>query len=320
MTSVPTPPPKQQWEKVKCSRLSYSGSNFAIDDKGILTADCTYYDTTVDDSSNSPGEFRKKYSSLNLSEILGWSTTAPAHFVWSGKEYNNRGFLASWKNGGELQVQVEKWSQKVCLWAEMGEGGDDKYTRAGIDLQERIVIVDGQLQYVRNGLTLNDGRTMHGPLTEFMTISYPDCEGVIEPTGSTTSLPADFVRGLTIQNTKDNILFDTKEYRSEAYVGGGVTVKDGQEVTDYTRYLGASVTATGIGDLGYGTHISARADLVDGRIGALSGRLGVGIDTGVQTKDSSVRAEILGTGFTLGRKVGVSVLGIDFEIDFGRLG
>jgi hypothetical protein len=48
-------------------------------------------------------------------------------------------------------------------------------------------------------------------------------------------------------------------------------------------------------------------------------KLGLSASTGVGVRDDSVEVKALGTGITLGRKVGISVLGSSFGIDFGRL-
>ena len=47
--------------------------------------------------------------------------------------------------------------------------------------------------------------------------------------------------------------------------------------------------------------------------------LGVGLDTGGGIKDDSLEVKALGCGVTVGRKVGISVFGASFGIDFGKL-
>ena len=104
----------------------------------------------------------------------------PAQFLWSGKEYTNQNFLARGKPGGELKILFDAGSSDtVCLFAEMTDSGDGTYKQTKIDLQERIIIANGELRYVRNGLTLKDGRAMHGALTNFLKSGNLAYEGAI---------------------------------------------------------------------------------------------------------------------------------------------
>lgn len=47
--------------------------------------------------------------------------------------------------------------------------------------------------------------------------------------------------------------------------------------------------------------------------------LGVGLDTGIGIKDDSFSVELEGCGFTIGRKIGISVFGASLSLDFGGL-
>lgn len=67
-----------------------------------------------------------------------------------------------------------------------------------------------------------------------------------------------------------------------------------------------------------GLGIGISANLIDGKASVFDFTLGVGLDTGVGIEDDSFTFEALGCGFTLGRKVGISVLGSSFGVDFGR--
>lgn len=67
-----------------------------------------------------------------------------------------------------------------------------------------------------------------------------------------------------------------------------------------------------------GLGIGLSANLVNASASVFDLTLGVGVDTGVGIKDDSFTAEVLGCGITLGRKVGISVLGSSFGVDFGR--
>ena len=67
-----------------------------------------------------------------------------------------------------------------------------------------------------------------------------------------------------------------------------------------------------------GLGIGLSANLVHATGSVFDIVLGVGLDTGFGVKDDSITAEVLGCGITLGRKVGISVFGSSFSIDFGR--
>ena len=69
--------------------------------------------------------------------------------------------------------------------------------------------------------------------------------------------------------------------------------------------------------LGAGVDVSA--NLFSTKASVFDCTLGVGASTGGGVKDDSVKVEVLGTGITVGRKIGISVLGSSFGIDFGRL-
>lgn len=67
-----------------------------------------------------------------------------------------------------------------------------------------------------------------------------------------------------------------------------------------------------------GIGVGLSANLINANASVFDLTLGVGVDTGVGIKDDSFTAEVLGCGITLGRKVGISVLGSSFGVDFGR--
>ena len=75
---------------------------------------------------------------------------------------------------------------------------------------------------------------------------------------------------------------------------------------------GAWASAAGVG-------VDASVNLVDMKASVFDGKIGLSAKTGVGVKDDSVEVKAFGTGITLGRKVGISVLGTSFGIDFGRL-
>ena len=65
--------------------------------------------------------------------------------------------------------------------------------------------------------------------------------------------------------------------------------------------------------------VGAELKLVGGSVSIFDLKLALGVDTGIGIKDDSIQVHALGTGFTIGRKVAISVAGSEFGIDFGRL-
>ena len=59
--------------------------------------------------------------------------------------------------------------------------------------------------------------------------------------------------------------------------------------------------------------------LVGGQVSIFNFKLGAGVSTGAGIKDDSVSVKVLGCGVTVGRKVGISVFGSEFGVDFGKL-
>ena len=70
--------------------------------------------------------------------------------------------------------------------------------------------------------------------------------------------------------------------------------------------------------VGAGTGVALSLNLIDAKASVFDLTLGVGADTGAGIEDDSLNIEFLGTGITVGRKVGISVLGNSVGIDFGR--
>uniref|UniRef100_UPI0037E7CB05 bifunctional protein GlmU-like n=1 Tax=Semicossyphus pulcher TaxID=241346 RepID=UPI0037E7CB05 len=52
--------------------------------------------------------------------------------------------------------------------------------------------------------------------------------------------------------------------------------------------------------------------------GLVTGTVGLAADTGFGISKSGLEAKVLGTGFSIGRKTGISLFGSGFEIDFGK--
>jgi len=69
-----------------------------------------------------------------------------------------------------------------------------------------------------------------------------------------------------------------------------------------------------------GSYIGADASalLITGSASAFSFSLGLGVSTGIGIKDDSFSFKVAGVGFTIGRKVGISVFDNEIAIDFGK--
>ena len=63
----------------------------------------------------------------------------------------------------------------------------------------------------------------------------------------------------------------------------------------------------------------AKVCVAGGTASALEVNVGLGISTGAGVKDDSLSFKICGTGFTLGRKVGLSLLDNEVVLDLGKL-
>lgn len=68
-------------------------------------------------------------------------------------------------------------------------------------------------------------------------------------------------------------------------------------------------------------HVEAQAAirLAGGSVAALDVNVGLGVSTGAGMKDDSLMVKALGTGFTVGRKVGLSFLDNEISVDLGKL-
>lgn len=69
---------------------------------------------------------------------------------------------------------------------------------------------------------------------------------------------------------------------------------------------------------GAGAGVCISANLINAQASVFDLTLGIGLSTGVGIKDDSLHFTFLGSGFKLGRKVGVSAFDNYFGIDFGR--
>ena len=57
---------------------------------------------------------------------------------------------------------------------------------------------------------------------------------------------------------------------------------------------------------------------VDADVGPLHVKAGVGVGTDIGYKDGSISGHIAGCGITIGKKIGISVLGNELALDFGK--
>lgn len=87
-----------------------------------------------------------------------------------------------------------------------------------------------------------------------------------------------------------------------------------------TAKVGASIAFTGDTRDGMPTYagIEARVCLVELSASVFELKIGPGVDTGLGLKDDSIKASLLGCGFTVGRKIAISHFWGSFGIDLGR--
>ncbi|GAA6035075.1 hypothetical protein JCM8097_002172 [Rhodosporidiobolus ruineniae] len=85
--------------------------------------------------------------------------------------------------------------------------------------------------------------------------------------------------------------------------------------------MSAGVTVLKVGDMVFPTHAGweVAANLVKLQASVFEAQVGVALDTGIGIKDGSWTTEVLGTGFSFGRRTSVSFFGTGFGVDLGRL-
>ena len=62
----------------------------------------------------------------------------------------------------------------------------------------------------------------------------------------------------------------------------------------------------------------AKVTLAGGDVSGVSYHVGAGLSTGAGIKDDAVQVKLAGCGFSVGRKVGVSVFDNELAVDFGK--
>lgn len=68
-----------------------------------------------------------------------------------------------------------------------------------------------------------------------------------------------------------------------------------------------------------GAELKARVTLAECTTGPLNLHVGAGVSTGAKVEGGTLEAKVFGTGFKVGKKLGVSFFDNEFSIDFGRL-
>ncbi|KAK9966906.1 hypothetical protein ABG768_003988 [Culter alburnus] len=102
--------------------------------------------------------------------------------------------------------------------------------------------------------------------------------------------------------------------KAGAYAEAGV----GQARAEYGAFeaeaKGPSASAGAeIGETGVGAMARAELASVSTKAGPVGVKLGLGVDTGLSAGVGGVEAKVLGTGFSVGEKNSVSVLGSEVE-------
>lgn len=65
--------------------------------------------------------------------------------------------------------------------------------------------------------------------------------------------------------------------------------------------------------------VDASVNLVVGTVSIFDAKLGFGVSSGFGIRDEAVEVKALGCGFTVGKRIGISIFDNSFEINFGRL-
>ncbi|KAL7398043.1 hypothetical protein ABVT39_003319 [Epinephelus coioides] len=94
-----------------------------------------------------------------------------------------------------------------------------------------------------------------------------------------------------------------------AYAGAGLDHKEGGAVKGPNVGAGAEISLTE----GARAVVNAELISVSASAGPAKATLGLSAETGGTISPTQVEAKVLGTGFSLGRKMGVSFLGTGFE-------
>jgi len=96
-----------------------------------------------------------------------------------------------------------------------------------------------------------------------------------------------------------------------------ISDKTGNPLTElefeaFTAHVGASAGTAGVG-------YEAEATLVSGQASFVDFSLGIGVSSNIGIRDDSLNVEALGLGFTVGKKIGISIFDNEIAIDFGKI-
>uniref|UniRef100_A0A671U6D6 Uncharacterized protein n=1 Tax=Sparus aurata TaxID=8175 RepID=A0A671U6D6_SPAAU len=113
--------------------------------------------------------------------------------------------------------------------------------------------------------------------------------------------------------------YEGNEESDEAVKGGTYAVKGSgyvrKEIGPMCSETKGPCVGIGVGLSESGARVMTKAELASTSVsvGPAKATLGLSADTGVGVGPSGVEAKVLGTGFSLGREVGVSFLGTGFK-------
>ena len=93
--------------------------------------------------------------------------------------------------------------------------------------------------------------------------------------------------------------------------GGSETAKRRLEANFFTTSVGAEYLLLYKGS-------NAKLTLVEGDISGVSYHVGFGVSTGAGIKDNAIQLKLIGCGFSVGRRISISVLDNEFGLDFGK--
>lgn len=113
----------------------------------------------------------------------------------------------------------------------------------------------------------------------------------------------------------------TNKYAARAGAGADANLFEAEDdLTSVKAFgVGANVNAeAGLGGIGAG--VEAGAHLIEAEAVGIGVKLGVGVNTGAYLGPGGGEIKVAGTGISIGKKTGVSVLGNEFYIDFGTMG
>ena len=114
------------------------------------------------------------------------------------------------------------------------------------------------------------------------------------------------------------------EFNTVSGFGHFQTCRDDLNTEDWTALEQVDVS---VGQASFGIttqpsffEVEAKLTLLGGSVSACDLNLGLGMTSVAGIKDDSLKLKALGTGFTFGRKVGVSIFDNEVSLDLGKIG